>query len=798
MPIPANRVKDLCFVHVHTNAPGAADPGYAKKVLQTIYKQAVPPTVKVLCTRGAPQNQQFFGGSLKKAGGERQLDFLDKACFSIHLEEFTDGQGARGQVCAVLAKHVAGPQAMKCACGRMVNPGPKARCPYCGRAVVTAGVIAGGGGDELELLDQTDQTVAAVPGLDAAPPDAPLQSSDLGARMAARSRGAGAAKGSWVRDNLKIVVGVGAVVVVGLIWFLFLRGKGISTAWKETFQNCKWEPCVAELEKQVKGGAVAERPELEFRLAQAKLEQKAQSVNTVAGTGPDIGLVQTQLLATGAETLFVLMNVQNGLVSAVDVEPKHFYLLYRASNETFQINFAEPIEEVPWARTSIPPNSKMKVGLYMPVPGKNMDVMYLVYNNGSYYRRTIIAQNYARVSSKSFVEGPEWKATAPEAAGEPIVHDPGPTPGPGGETGTPITPDTPTGPPQPPQASLQMAFGSALDLNGWHIQVGGNYPSGMICQTLTAGEGKEFLVVEVKLYPQTDAAAQWPIASNDFKLWHDSGRSFDSVGALYASYQTPQGPRPIFAEWYQMRCGEPGEKPGTILDSDFAVFTDRYERTVAKAQEGVMEVVFPMPSPCQPHEYRLHVAFGAKPAEPPGAPPGSILGPGWTNRTPGCKPDAISIGDGRNYKTKFATEDWVVLITEPTPLVGLYTDRTTLGDRGMVVRLSLDVTPWAFRRSSAAPPPLETGAFALRSPKGGEWKALGWIVSAGGPDVIVDKVMIVGSDTAGEASIDVQGTEAVVRVGQGGVAHLALLVEGYKDEASLIEYMLVHGLKTME
>ncbi len=798
MPIPANRVKDLCFVHVHTNAAAAADPAYAKKVLQTIYRQAVPPTAKVLCTRGAPQNQAFFGGSLKKAGEERQLNFLDKACFSIHLEEFTDGQGARGQVCAVLAKHVAGPLAVKCACGRMVNPGPKARCPYCGRAVVAAGVPAGGGGDEIELVEQTDPTVAAVPGLDAAPTEAPLGNSDLGARMSARSRGAGAVQGSWVQENLKVVIGVGSIVVIGLAWFLFFRGKGISTAWKETFQHCKWEPCIAELEKQVKGGAVAERPELEFRLAQANLERKAQATNTPAGTGPEIGVVQTQLLATGAETLFVLMNVQNGLVSAIDVEPKYFYLLYRPSNETFQINFAETIEEVPWSKTSVPPKSKMKVGLYMPVPGKNMDVIYLVYNDGSYYRRTLIAQNYARVSSKSFVQGPEWKPSGPEAAGEPIAHDPGSTPGPGGETGTPITPDSTTGPPQPPQASLPMVLGNALDLNGWHIELGGNNPNGMIYQTMTAGDGKEFLVVEVKLYPQADAAAQWPIASNDFKLWHDTGKSFDSVGALYMSYQSPTGPKPIFAEWYQMRCGEPGEKTGTMIDSEFAAFTDHYERTVAAKQEGVMEVVFPLPSPCQPPEYRLHVAFGAKPAERPSAAPGSVIGPGWTNRTPGCKPDAISVGDGRSFKSKFATEDWVVTIVEPMPLEGMYTERTALGARGMVVRLSLEVSPWTFRQSSAAAPPLETGAFALRSPKGGEWKAIGWIVSAGGPEVVVDKVTIVGSDTANEAAIDIQGTEAVVRVGQGGVARVAVLVEGNKDEGSLGEYMLVHALKTME
>lgn len=108
-------------------------------VLQTIDKQPVPQTAKVVSTRGAPQNEQFFGRSIKKAGEERHLSFFDRAGFPIHLEEFTDGQGARGQVCAVLAKHVAGPKAVNCACGRMVTQGAKARCPSCGRAVVASG-----------------------------------------------------------------------------------------------------------------------------------------------------------------------------------------------------------------------------------------------------------------------------------------------------------------------------------------------------------------------------------------------------------------------------------------------------------------------------------------------------------------------------------------------------------------------------------------------------------------------------------------------------------------------------------
>lgn len=794
MPIPANRVKDLCFVHVHTNAPGAADPGYARRVLQTIYKQPLPATAKVLCTRGAPQNQQFFGASLKKAGDERQLNFLDKASFSIHLEEFTDGQGARGQVCAVLSKHVPGPQAVRCACGRMVNPGPKARCPYCGRAVVPG---AGGGEGEIALVEQTEATVPAIPGLDAGAAESSLPSSDLGARMSARSRG-GATRGSWMKENLKLVAGGGAVVVVVLVWLLFFRGKTISSAWKETFQNCKWEPCIAELERQVKSGAVAERPELEFRLAQAKLEKKAQSVNNPAGSGPEIGLAQAQVLATGAETLFLVLNIQNDLGSAIDVEPKHFYLLYRPSTETFQINFAEVIEEAPWSKTSMPAKSRMKCALYAPLPGKSLDVMYLVYNDGSYYRRTLVPQNFSRVPDKSFVRGPEWKATSPEAGGEPIVHDPGPQPANGVVTETPITPDSPTGTPEPPQASLAMAAGSALDLNGWHIEVGGNYGQGMIFNSLTAAPGKEFLIVEVKLCPQSDAAAQWPIGSNDFKAWHDSGRSHDSLGALRMNYSTPAGPKPLFAEWFQMKVGEPSAEVGRLLEFEFTWCTDRYVEALAKGREQVMVVVFEVPTPCFPHEYRLHAAFGKSPAEPPTAPAGSVIGPRWTNRSYGCKPDAVSLGDGQSFKTKFATEDWVVTLLEPVPLEGMYQERATLGDRGMVVRVSLSVSPWPFRGTSAAAPPLDTSGFGLRSPKGGEWKALGWLVQGPSGEIVVDRATIVGSDTVGEATVSADGSEATVRVGQGGAANLVLLLEGVKGEGSFAEYMLVHGLKTME
>ncbi len=796
MPIPANRVKDLCFVHIHTNAAGASDPGYPKTVFQTMFKQPVPPGVKVLCTRGAPQNQQFFGASIKKGSEERQLNFLDKALYSIHLEEFTDGQGGRGQVCAVLAKLVPGPQAVKCACGRMVNPGPKARCPYCGRSVVATAMAkapaAGGGDGDLELLGDTEATVAAVPGLDATTPAPQLGGDDLAARMASRARGAARKEGSWLQDNLKLVAGVGAIVVVGLAWVLFFRGKAINAEWKAWFEDCKWDLCIPSLEKQVASGAAADRAEMALRLAQAKAERAAQAVTTPGNSGPDFVVKQSQWL-TSSNTLFMIVEIQNTTISDVDLEPKDFYVVYHPAAEAWQAGLAEAIEEAPFAKTTLPPKMKMRFSLYVPMSGKSINYMFLVFCNGTHYRRSPIAQNFPQVSSKSFIDG-QWKATSPEAAGGAIAQTPGGTPTP---TPPPVNPDTPVGPPQPPQTSMSIVAGNAIDIHGWHIEVSGCMQTPMLYGSVSGGLTKNFTVVTFKLYPQSDEAAGWPLASNDFKLWGSAGELVPSVGASVNLFPMPTGTRPAFAEWFQVKVGEPGFTSGPILDGGQGLFTDRIVETVANGKEALMEVVFSLDSTLDYRPFRAYAAFGSKPAEPPSAAPGSYIGGHWTNISPGCRPDAISLGNGQSFVTKFATEDWLVKVVEPLPME-LYPERKTTGDRGMVVRVRLEVTPWLFRASKAAAPPLDTSRFGLRSPKGEEWKPMGWVVESNSGEVLVDKVTIVGSDTEGEARIDASGGEATLRIGQGGVGSLYVILEGFKDEGGLEEYMLIHGLKTQE
>lgn len=801
MPIPANRVKDLCFVHIHTNAAGATDPGYAKTVFQTMFKQPVPPNVKILCTRGAPQNQQFFGASLKKSGEERQLNFLDKASYSIHLEEFTDGQGGRGQVCAVLAKIVAGPQAVKCACGRMVNPGPKARCPYCGRAVVAAAMAkapsAGGGDAGLELLGDTEPTLAATPGLDATTPAPQLGGDDLSARMASRARGAARREGSWVQENLKVVAGVGAVVVLGLVWVLFFRGKGINSEWRASFEDCKWDLCIPALEKQVASGAAADRSEMELRLAQAKMEKSAQALATPGDSGPEFVIKQSQMLSA-SETLFMVVEMQNGTISAVDIEPRDFYVAYRPAAEAWKASLAEKIEEAPFEKTTLPPKMKMRFSLYVPMSGKSVDVMYLVFSNGTHYRRTLIGQNYPHASSKSFIDG-QWKATSPEPAGEAIAHTPGGTPG---GTGTqpppPVNPDVPAGPPQPPQTSMAIVAGNALDIHGWHLEVSGAWQVPMLYGAMNAGATNTYTVVTFKLYPRSDEAAGWPIASNDFKLWGPNGETIKSLGALINVFPSPQGNRPAYAEWFQVKTGEPGFTSGPLLDGGQAFFTDRIVETVGNGKEGSMEVVFALDSSLGFNIFRAYAAFGAKPAEAPSAAPGAWIGPHWTNVSAGCRPDAISLGNGASIITKFATEDWMVKSVGPMPVENTYLDRKTTGDRGMVIKCQLEVSPWFFRASKAAAPPLDTSKFGMRSPKGEEWKAIGWVVNTPAGEVVVDKVTIVGSDTEKEAKIDTEGSEATIRVGQGGVGTVWVILEGFAGEGDLLEYSLIHGLKTME